>query len=110
MGDVVEDVEACDALLREEARRLGLRLLQDRREEVALPHLAAPRALDVQHRRLQHAAEGERLLGLAALPAGHAVDAVLEDVLEGHAQRAEIGATDAGHRCPEKKETEYLSG
>ena len=44
-------------------------LLQRRREHVARLHFLAAGALDVQHRRLQHAPERQRLLGLLLLAA-----------------------------------------
>ena len=108
VGNVVEDVEARDPLLRQQARRFGLRLLQDRGEKVPLAHLAAARALDVQHRRLQDAPECEGLLGLAAPPARSAVDLVLQDVLEGDAQRLEIGAAGREYLLPLEVEGQHV--
>jgi hypothetical protein len=61
VGDVVEDVEARDALVREQRRCRRFRLLQQRREQVADGCFFPARALHVKHRRLQDAAEGQRL-------------------------------------------------
>ena len=66
MRDVFEDVETRDILRGEERRRVRLRLLKDRREDVAGFGFVALRGLDVEHRRLERAAEGRRLFGLAA--------------------------------------------
>ena len=63
--DVFEDVEPRDALLGEQLRGVGLRLLEDGGENVAGFDLLALRALHVQDRGLQHAAERGGLVRLA---------------------------------------------
>src|SRR5262249_20113753 len=69
--DVVEHVEPRDALIGEELRRETLRLLKDRRQDVADRRFAPLSALHVEDRRLQNAPERSRLLrvaiGLASL-------------------------------------------
>ena len=67
--DVLEDVEARDPVLGEQAGGFGVRLLENRGADVARLHLLALGALDVEHGGLQHAAERRRLLRLALVPA-----------------------------------------
>ena len=69
MRDVFEHVEPRDALLGEQARRLGLRLLENGGADVSGLHLLPLRALHVQHGGLQHPAERRRLFGLPLLAA-----------------------------------------
>ena len=57
-------------------------LLERRRDDVARLHFLPAGALHVQHRRLQHAPEGERLLGFFLLPARELLDGVLEVLVE----------------------------
>ena len=90
--DELEDVEPRDALLAEQDRRMGLRLLQDRRQHVAGMHFVALRALHVEHGRLQHAAERRGLLRLALVAARQLLDRFVEVVVQLAAQRREIGA------------------
>ena len=71
---------------------MGLRLLEDRREDVAGVHFVALRALDVQHGRLQHAAKRHRLLGLALAAALVVLDRLVEIRRQVLAQRRQIGA------------------
>ena len=73
------------------ARRIAacaLRLLQDRGEDVADVGLVALRALDVQHRGLQDAAERRRLLGLPVAAAPDLLDRLVEVFVQPAAQRA----------------------
>ena len=72
-----------------------LRLLQNRREDVAGLRLLPLRALDVQHRGLQHAAERRRLLGLALLAARQLLDRLVEVGAEIAPQPGQIGAAGA---------------
>ena len=74
--DVLEDVEPGDALRGEQLRRVRPVLLERRRDDVAGMHFLAAGALDVQHRRLQHAPERQRLLGLLLLAARELLDAI----------------------------------
>ena len=92
MRDVLEHVEPRDALLRQQLRGVGLGLLQDRRADVAGLHFAALRALHVQHRGLQHAAERRRLLRLALLAALELFDRLAEVRVEVAAQARQVGA------------------
>ena len=55
-------------------------------------HFLPPGALHVQHGRLQHAAEGERLLGLLLLPAPELLDRLFQVFVEIAAQLRQIGA------------------
>jgi hypothetical protein len=90
--DVLEHVEARHALVRQELRRVGLRLLQRRREHVARLHFLPSRALHVQHRGLEHTAEGHRLLGLLLLAARELLDVLVEVLVEIPAQLRQVGA------------------
>ncbi len=90
--DVFEHVEPRDALLGEQARRLGLRLLENGRADVAGLHLLPLRALHVQHGGLQHAAEGRRLFGLPLLAARDLLDRLVEVGVQVAPQPLQIGA------------------
>ena len=90
--EVLEHVEASDALLGEERRGAGLRLLQNGRDQIADLRLLALRALDVQHRRLQRAAKRRRLLGLALLSARQGLDGFVQAVADRAAEQRHIGA------------------
>ena len=92
MRDEVEDVEPGDALRLEQARRIRFGLLQDRRQHVAGIHLGALRALDVQHRRLQHAPERGRLFRLALLAAAQLFHRAFEILIELSPQAHQVGA------------------
>ena len=91
VGDVLEHVEARHALRRKELRRIRL-LLQRGREHVARLHFLASRALHVQDRRLQHAPEGQRLLGFLLLAAAELLDGFLQVLVEVLAKLRQIGA------------------
>ena len=90
--DVFEHVEPRHALVREQLRRVRLGLLQRRREHVARLHFLAARALHVQHRRLEHAAEGHRLLGLFLLAARELLDVLVQVLVEIAPELRQIGA------------------
>ncbi len=60
--DVVQHVEARDAVRRQQLHGVRARLAQERRQHVADAGFVLARALHVDDGRLQHAAEGERLL------------------------------------------------
>ena len=76
----------------EQLRRVRLGLLQRRREHVARLHFLPARALHVQHRRLQHAAERQRLLRLLLLAARELLDVLVEVLVEIAAELRQIGA------------------
>ena len=78
MRDVVQDVEARDALVGQEPRRVGLRLLKNRREDVAGVRFVPLGALDVQDGGLQHATKRDRLLRLSLCAAALALDRFVE--------------------------------
>ena len=82
MRDEFEDVEPRDALRLEQTRRLRLRLLEDRRQDVAGVHFGALRALDVQDGRLQDAPERRRLLRLALVTAPELLDRLLQVLVQ----------------------------
>ena len=63
-----------------------------RREQIADLRFLPLRALHVQHRRLQRAAERRRLLGLALLSARQRFDRVVEAVADVPPQQRQIGA------------------
>ena len=90
--DVFEDVEPGDALPGEQLRRVRPVLLQRRRDDVARLHFLPSRALHVEHRRLQHAPERERLLGLLLLTARELLDRVLKVLVEIAPELRHVGA------------------
>ena len=90
--DVVEDVEPRDPLLREQPRRMRLRQLHDRGEDVAGVRFLALRRLDVQNRGLQHLTKRGGLLRLVAAAALYALDGRLEVRAQIAAELVEIGA------------------
>jgi hypothetical protein len=90
--DVVEDVEAREALRLEQLRGVRLRLLHQGGEHVAGLHLGPPGALHVEHGRLEHAAEGERLLGLALASARELLDRALQEPVEVVPDAGHVGA------------------
>ena len=92
MGDELEDVEAGDALVREQLRRERLVLLQRGGQHVARLDFLAACALHVQDGGLQHAAEGQRLLRLFLLAAAVLLDRVLQVLIEILAQPRQVGA------------------
>ncbi len=92
MRDVFEDVEPGDALRGEQLRRVRPVLLQRRRDDVARLHFLAAGALHVQHGRLQHAPERQRLLGLLLLAARELLDRILEILVEIAPQLRQVGA------------------
>ena len=93
--DVVEDVEAGDALGVQGLRRVGLRLRQQRGDDIPHARLLATRAGQVQNRLLEHAPEGDRLhrLGLGVLR--EPLDRALEVPGQVGAQPLEVGAAGA---------------
>src|SRR5262249_20263293 len=76
--DVVENVEAGDALVGEQPRRLALRLLQQGGEDVAGVGFLALRRLHVEDRGLQHLTEGRRLFRVVAAAARQPLDRGLQ--------------------------------
>ena len=91
MRDVVEDVEPRDPLRLQQLRRLRLGLLQHRREQIARLYFAAG-ALHVQHRGLQGAAEGQRLIRLALFAAREGFNLLVQVAIEQTAQVRQIRA------------------
>ena len=71
---------------------MGLRLLQNGREDVAGLHFLPLRALDVQHRGLQDAAKRGGLFRFALLSALELLDGVVEVVVQVFAQPRQVGA------------------
>ena len=71
---------------------MALRLLENRREDVAGVGLVPLCALDVQNRGLQHAAKRHRLLGLLLGPAALALDRLVEVRVERAPQRRQVRA------------------
>ena len=78
--------------------RVGLRLLQDRREHVADMRFVALRALHVHDGGLEHPAERGSLLRLPVAPARQMLDRFVEVVVQLPPQRGGIGA--AGREDP----------
>ena len=92
MRDVLEHVEPGDALAGEQLRGVRPVLLERRRDDVARMDFLPPGALHVEHRRLQHAPERERLLGLLLLAARELLDRILEVLVEIAAQLRHVRA------------------
>ena len=92
MRDVLEHVEPGDAVLGQQLRGVGLRLLQDRGADVAGFDLGALRALHVQHRGLEDAAKRRRLLRLALIAALLLLDRVAQVGVQLAAQLRQVGA------------------
>ncbi len=92
VGDVVEHVQPRDGLGLEQLGGVRVGLLQHRGNEVAGVHLRLARALHVEHRRLQHAPEGARLLRLLLHPARELLDRALEEGVQLPAEPRQIRA------------------
>ena len=92
MRDVVENVQTRDALASQELCGIALRLLENRREDVAGVRFVPLCALDVQNRGLQDAAKRHRLLGFPLRPAALALDRFVEVRGERAPQRRQVGA------------------
>ncbi len=95
MRQILEHVEARDALFGQQHGGPGLRLLQDGGKQVADLRLLPLRALDVEDGGLQRPAEGRRLLGLALLAARERLDRRIQAVADLLAQHVQIGAAGA---------------
>ena len=74
---------------------MRLRLLKDGRQDVAGFRLVALRGLDVEHRRLERAAEGRRLFGLTAPAAWKLLDRVAQVAIQLAPQLSGVGAAAA---------------
>ena len=79
----------------EQLRRVRPVLLQRRRDDVARMHFLPAGALHVEHRRLEHAPERQRLLGLLLLTARELLDRILEVLVEIAPQLRHVGAAGA---------------
>jgi hypothetical protein len=90
--DVLQHVEPCHALRREQLRCECLRLLQDCRADISSLHFRALRALDMEHRGLQDAAERCRLLRLPLLATLLLFDRIVEIRVQVAPQPRQIGA------------------
>lgn len=96
MGDVVDHVDACHALLLEQKHGLAFLLAEDRHQHVGAGDFALAGALHMEHGTLQHALEAQGRLSLAVLVMDGdqrrgGIDELLQVVLE----LVEIGATGA---------------
>ena len=96
--DVFEDIESRDALTGEQLGRVGPVLLERCRDHVARMDFLPSGALHVEHRRLEHAPERKRLLGLFLLTARELLDRVLEVLVEIAPELRHVGA--AGREDP----------
>ena len=90
--DVLQHVEPCHALCREQLRRECLRLLEDGRADVSSLHFRALRALDMEHGGLQDAAERRSLLRLALFATLLLFDRFVEIRVQVAPQPRQIGA------------------
>ena len=75
-------------------------LLKGRGNHVARVDLLTPGALHVKHRRLEHAAEGKRLLRLLLLPASKLLDGFLQVLVEIAAELRHVGAAGTQDALP----------
>ena len=82
MGDVLEHVEPRDPLPGEQLRRVRLVLLKRGGQHIAGLHFLPACALHVQHGRLKHAPERERLLGLLLLAPSVLLDRIPQVLVE----------------------------
>jgi hypothetical protein len=92
VGDVLEHVEPRHALVGQQLRGVRFGLLQDGRANVAGLDLGPLRALHVQHRGLQHAAERRRLRWLTLLASLRLLDRVAQVGVEITPQLRQIDA------------------
>lgn len=67
MGDVVDDINACNALLFQQEHCLAFLLTEDGDQHVSASHFAFARALYVKDSTLQNTLEAQGGLGLAIL-------------------------------------------
>jgi hypothetical protein len=92
VGDVLEHVETRDALGAQQRHRVGVRLLEDRGDQVPRVDLRLLRPLAVSDGALKHAVEGQRLERLEGLVARHALQVLGEEALEGRLERTDLPA------------------
>jgi len=90
--DVVQHVQPGDALRGQQLGRVRFLFLEHGSQHVAGPHLITPGALHVQYGRLQHAAEGERLLRLPVAAAAELLERLRQVRVEVDAELAQIRA------------------
>ncbi len=91
--DVVDDIQAADALLVEQVHRMGVLLGEQRHQHVESGHALLAGGLHVVNGALQHALEGQR--GLHFLVAGRflvGMDVLRDIVAQGLFQLVQIGA------------------
>ena len=100
MRDVFEDVEARDTLRGQEMRGVSFGLLEDRREEIAGLDFLPLRTLDVEHRRLEHAAKRRGLLRIAFLTPLEPLDRFVEVAVEVAPEPRQIGAAGLENALP----------
>ena len=112
--DVVDDVQARDALLLQEVHRVRVLLAEDRHQHVGAGDLLLARGLHVQDGALDDALEAERRLRVDLAVGGDArrlLGDVLRQVL---AQLVHVGAAGAQHlgrgRVVQQREQQVLDG
>jgi hypothetical protein len=86
----VQHVEPRDPLGAEQRRGVGVRLLEERGDQIAGIHLLLLGPLAVGDGALEHAVEGQGLARLEGLVAGHALHVVGEEALQGGHQPAHV--------------------
>ena len=112
--DVVDDVQARDALLLQEVHRVGVLLAEDRHQHVGAGDFLLARGLHVQDGTLDDALEAERGLRVH-LAVGRDARGLLGDVLrQVLAQLVHVGAAGAQHlgggRVVQQREQQVLDG
>ena len=93
MADVVDDVEAGDALLLEQIDGVRVALAEHGHEQVSVGDSVALGSLGVHERPLQHPLEAQRLLRHGVRVVRHDLDLLGQERLEIDAQLAQISAT-----------------
>ena len=92
VGDVLEHVETRDSLGAQQRHGVGVRLLEERGDQVPGFDLLLLRPLAVPHGALEHAVEGQRLERLEGLVARHALQVLGEEALEARLERPDLPA------------------
>ncbi len=90
--EVVEDVEARDALLLEQVDGVRVGRLEERGEDVAAVDLLLPRALGLEERVLDGALEGRGVLGQRVARSRHALHLLFEELLQLACERLGVAA------------------
>jgi hypothetical protein len=88
--DVLQQIEPRDPLRAQQRHRVGIRLLEERRQQIAGIDLGLLGVLAVRDRVLEHAVEGQRLARIHRLVARHALEIVGKKLLERALERGQV--------------------